>query len=193
MAQSLKEFIANHSLEDHLLSDMQTRGFVTSMAAAPHLIDPAEWLAFMWGGEETSPFDTHEMLEEYANIIVAIWNQEREKLLSNTWVWPDGCALDDEEIVTNDTRLFCEGLLQGWTLARDDWETLMPEESEDNALMGGVLLSITLMFDPESALTAVEEQGAIELAQFEEIFSAMPTMLCGLTMRAAQRIQEAEE
>ncbi|MFD2179954.1 UPF0149 family protein [Veronia pacifica] len=191
MAQTLKEFIANHKLHNHLLSDMQTHGFVTAMAAAPHLIDPSEWLAFMWGGEETSPFESHELLEEYANIIVAIWNEQREALLSNQWQWPEACALDDEEIVNAETRLFCEGLLQGWTLARDDWETLMPEQSEDNALLGGVILSITLMFDPESALSAMEQQGAAELAQFEEVFNAMPTMLCGLTMRAAQRVEES--
>ncbi|MDD1782657.1 UPF0149 family protein [Enterovibrio sp. ZSDZ35] len=189
MSISLSQFITENGLEPHLLSAMQTEGFVTAMAAAPNLIDPSEWLAFMWGGEEESPFSTHEQLEAYANIIVNLWNAQREALLSNEWKWPDACQLSDVEIVNEATREYCEGMLQGWTLARDDWETIMPEDSEDNALLGGVLLSISLMFDPEAAFAAMEEQGAADLAQFEEIFNAMPVMLCGLTMRALQRVE----
>ncbi|KXF81641.1 UPF0149 family protein [Enterovibrio coralii] len=190
MSNSLSQFIIENGLEQNLLSAMQTEGFVTAMAAAPNLIDPSEWLAFMWGGEEESPFSTHEQLEAYANIIVNLWNEQRQALLSNAWTWPEECQLSDTEIVNEATREYCEGLLQGWTLARDDWETIMPEDSEDNALLGGVLLSISLMFDPESAFAAMEEQGAADLAQFEEIFNAMPVMLCGLTMRALQRAED---
>ena len=86
--------------------------------------------------------------------------------------------------MTEETREFTEGMLQGWQLARDDWETIMPEDSEDNALLGGVLLSISLLFDPENALAVLSQEGADALAQFEEIFKAVPTMLCGLTQRA---------
>ncbi|PKF51245.1 UPF0149 family protein [Enterovibrio nigricans] len=189
MSNALTQFITENGLEPNLLSVMQTEGFVTAMAAAPNLIDPSEWLAFMWGGEKESPFSTHEQLEAYANIIINLWNAQREALLSNGWKWPEECQLSDVDIVNEATREYCEGMLQGWTLARDDWETIMPEDSEDNALLGGVLLSISLMFDPEAAFAAMEEQGVADLAQFEEIFNAMPVMLCGLTMRALQRVE----
>ncbi|NGN96629.1 UPF0149 family protein [Grimontia sp. S25] len=189
MSISLSQFITENGLEPKLLSATQTEGFVTAMAAAPHLIDPSEWLAFMWGGEEEAPFGSHEQLEQYANIIVEMWNEQRGALLSNEWQWPEPCALSESEIVNEATREYCEGMLQGWTLCRDDWETLMPEDSQENALLGGVLLSISLLFDPESALAVMEEQGAAELAQFEEVFNGMPVMLCGLTMRAMQMVE----
>ena len=80
-------------------------------------------------------------------------------------------------------RDFCEGLLQGWQIARDDWETLMPEDSEDNALVGGVLLSLSMLYDPETSIATLAEQGIEGLEQFEEIFNAVPVMLCGLTQR----------
>ncbi|MEC6881011.1 MULTISPECIES: UPF0149 family protein [Photobacterium] len=188
MPSQLSTILENSQLADQLLSESQTRGFVTAMAAAPHLIDPTEWLAFMWGGEETSPFDNHEDLENYAKAIIAIWNEARAALFESTWQWPEGCALDDSQIVTEVTSNFCEGMLQGWQLARDDWETIMPPESEDNALLGGVLLSFSLLFDPETALEALKEQNADALAQFEEIFNAIPVMLCGLTQRGAQLV-----
>ncbi|MGF1707546.1 UPF0149 family protein [Enterovibrio baiacu] len=191
MQVSLTQFMTDNDLDNQLLSEMQTKGFVTAMAAAPYMIDPSEWLAFMWGGEEESPFSSHEQLEQYANIIVDMWNEQRGALLSAEWQWPEGCALSDADIVTADTRLYCEGLLQGWTLARDDWEILMPEDSQESALLGGVLLSISLLFDPEAALPTLEAQGAAELAQFEEIYKGMPVMLCGLTQRAAQLVEEA--
>ncbi|WP_325892286.1 UPF0149 family protein [Grimontia sp. NTOU-MAR1] len=189
MSISLSQFITENGLEQKLLSATQTEGFVTAMAAAPHLIDPSEWLAFMWGGEEEAPFGSHEQLEQYANIIVAMWNEQRGVLLSNEWQWPEVCALSESDIVNEATREYCEGMLQGWTLCRDDWETLMPEDSQENALLGGVLLSISLLFDPEAALAVMEEQGAAELAQFDEVFNGMPVMLCGLTMRAMQMVE----
>ncbi|CZF83830.1 UPF0149 family protein [Grimontia marina] len=189
MSISLSQFITENGLEQKLLSATQTKGFVTAMAAAPHLIDPSEWLAFMWGGEDEAPFGSHEQLEQYANIIVAMWNEQRGALLSNEWQWPEVCALSESDIVNEATREYCEGMLQGWTLCRDDWETLMPEDSQENALLGGVLLSISLLFDPEAALAVMEEQGAAELAQFDEVFNGMPVMLCGLTMRAMQMVE----
>ncbi len=68
----------------------------------------------------------------------------------------------------------------------------MPENTDGNALLGGVVLSISLLYDPETALSTMEAQGAEELAQFEEIFNAMPTMLCGLTLHGAALAEDAE-
>src|SRR5690606_7761709 len=133
MSAQLSAILQDPELSQHLLSEYQTRGFVTAMAAAPHLLDPAEWLAYLWGGDETSPFTSHQELENYANAIVQIWNEARQALLSNSWEWPEGCELDDKELITPATREFAEGVLQGWQLARDDWETIMPENSQDNA------------------------------------------------------------
>ena len=62
--------------------------------------------------------------------------------------------------------------------------------SEDNALLGGVLLCFSLLYDPENAMEALSQEGADGLAQFEEIFNSVPTMLCGLTIKAQALVQE---
>ncbi|HDY7739530.1 TPA: UPF0149 family protein [Vibrio vulnificus] len=180
---NLHNIIALPELEGKLLNHAKTQGFVTSMAAAPNILPPNEWLPFLWGGEETAPFLDGEQLESYIDAIVNLWNQARPALIEGTWQWPEECALDEAEIVNEATRDFCEGLLQGWQLARDDWETLMPEHSEENALLGGVLLSLTMLYDPETTIATLSEQGFDGLDQFAEIFNAMPMMLCGLTQR----------
>ncbi|MEF1289689.1 YecA family protein [Vibrio sp. M260118] len=187
---TLQELLALPELQDKLISEAKTHGFVTAMAAAPHQLTPHEWLPFLWGGEEVAPFSDGEQLEIYIEHIIAIWNESRPALLGNHWQWPEGCAIDEEEIVTEQTRDFCEGVLQGWQLARDDWETIMPEESDDNALLGGVLLSVSMLYDPETSIATLAEQGIEGLEQFEEIFNAMPTMLCGLTMRGAALVEQ---
>ena len=130
-----------------------------------------------------APFTDGEQLESYIEVIIALWNKTRPELIEGTWVWPEACQLDDEEVVNTAARDFCEGLLQGWQIARDDWETLMPEDSEDNALVGGVLLSLSMLYDPETSIATLAEQGIEGLEQFEEIFNAVPVMLCGLTQR----------
>lgn len=188
---TLQQLLALPELEQKLINEAKTQGFVTAMAAAPNILPPHEWLPFLWGGEEVAPFSDGEQLETYIELIVAMWNEYRPALLENRWQWPEGCRLDEEEIVTQETRDFCEGVLQGWQLARDDWETIMPEDSEDNALLGGVLLSLSMLYDPETSIATLAEQGIEGLEQFEEIFNAMPTMLCGLTMRGSMLAEQA--
>ncbi|NVD06334.1 UPF0149 family protein [Vibrio sp. JPW-9-11-11] len=188
---TLQQLLALPELEQKLINEAKTQGFVTAMAAAPNVLPPHEWLPFLWGGEEVAPFSDGEQLETYIEHIVALWNDYRPALLENRWQWPENCRLDEEEIVTQETRDFCEGVLQGWQLARDDWETIMPEDSEDNALLGGVLLSLSMLYDPETSIATLAEQGVEGLEQFEEIFNAMPTMLCGLTMRGSMLAEQA--
>lgn len=183
---TLQTLLSQPELEDKLLNEAKTRGFVTAMASAPNILPPEEWLPFLWGGEEVAPFTDGEQLETYFQLVIDMWNLYRPALLNANWAWPEGCSLDEEEIVTDDVRDFCEGFLQGWQLARDDWETLMPEDSQDNALLGGVLLSLSMLYDPETSLATLAEQGLQGLDQFEEIYNAIPVMLCGLTQRGVQ-------
>lgn len=189
MIVTLTELLNQPEYENKLLNAEQTLGFITAMAAAPHLLDPAEWLPYLWGGDETAPFETLEEFEQYAELVVAQWNQVHPELLEGTWQWPEGYTLDEEEIVTESVRDFAEGLLQGWQLSRDDWETLMPEESEDDALLGGVLLSVSMLYDPETAIMTLSEQGLTGLDEFQEIYNAIPVMLCGLTQRGNELAQ----
>ncbi|MDN3660470.1 UPF0149 family protein [Vibrio agarivorans] len=189
---TLSQLIADYELQDKLLSEAQTRGFITAMASAPYLLEVNDWLPFLWGGAEQAPFANGEQLEEYIQLVINIWNETGPLLIEGTWQWPEGCELDEEDIVTEATREFCEGMLQGWQICRDDWETLMPEESEDNALLGGVLLSLSMLYDPLTSLATLKEQGLEGLEQFEEIFKAMPVMLCGIAQRG-QALAQAEE
>ncbi|WP_087026140.1 UPF0149 family protein [Thaumasiovibrio subtropicus] len=187
---ALIDFYQQQPQNEGLLTPFQGLGFVTAMAAAPNIIDPAEWIAFFWGGEEQAPFESAQDFEAFANAVVDSFNEIRDKLFSHEWQWPAACQLDEENIVTSECQALCEGLLQGWQLARDDWETLMPESSEDNALLGGVLLSLSLLFDPETAIAELASQGIQGLEQFEEIYNAMPQMLCGLTLKGQQLLAE---
>lgn len=191
---NLQTFIAQKNLEEYLLTPAQTKGFVCGMAAAPYIIDPSQWLAFLWGDVEESPFESAEDLETYANLIVEEWNLSRQSLLNNTWQWPQEASLDEAEIVNEFAREYCEGLLQAIQITHDDWENLMPEDSEDNALLGGVMLTISMLYDPDTSLAILQEQDADidALAQFEEIYNAIPNMLCGLCMRGQMLANEED-
>ena len=189
---SLSDFIASHELTPFVLSSMQTQGFLSALAAAPQRIDPTQWLSLLWGATENAPFSSHEEFEQYAQIIVDIWEQQRQDLLSNNWVWPEECGLSDELIVNEATRTYCEGLLQGYAWTKEDWDTLTHENALEPELLEGVLLSISLLFDPDAAISAIEQQGGTVMDQFNEIFDGMPVMLSGLTQRAFQHVQRQE-
>lgn len=181
---TLNDILSAADLEDKLLNEAKTQGFITAMALVPNVLPPSEWLPFLWGGDDTAPFSDAKQMESYFGLIIRLWNEYRPALLDGSWAWPEECELDEEDIVTQNTRDFCEGVLQGWQLTRDDWEVLMPENSQENALMGGVLLSLSMLYDPETSLATLAEQGMNDLDQFTEIYNAIPVMLCGLTQRA---------
>lgn len=186
---TLQELLAQPELTNRLLNEAQTTGFVTAMACTPNPLPPQEWLPYLWGGEEVAPFSDGEQLENYLELIINMWNNFRPALLNNQWTWPEGYELDEQEIVNESVRDFCEGVLQGWQLTRDDWENIIPPESEDGVLLAGVILSLSMLYDPETSISTLSEQGVEGLEQFEEIYNAMPAMLYGLTLRGAQRAE----
>lgn len=188
---TLTEFFAQMPPSEHLLNEAATRGFVTAITSAPNLLPAEEWLPYLWGGLESAPFADAAEFEHYCELIVQLWNNTRQNLLEGSWSWPETCQLDEELLVNQATQDFCGGFLQGWQLVQDDWQNLIAEESEDNALLGGVLLTISLLYDPETALATLEQSGAAELSQFEEIYQAIPNMLNGLTLKGLELEQNA--
>jgi uncharacterized protein len=179
----LSKFFATLEPSDQLFNESTTRGFIAAIACAPNLLPAEEWLPYLWGGLDVAPFSDASQFEQYCQAVVEQWNTTRQQLLAQSWEWPTACHLDEQTFVTQDTQDFCEGYLQGWQLTQDDWQNLVEEHSEDNTLLGGVLLAISLLYDPETAITTLEQSGAAELSQFEEIYQAIPTMLSGLTIK----------
>lgn len=189
MPISLSTFIADNKLAPFVLSEMQTDGFLTALAMTPHLLDPSQWLPYFWGPQNDAPFSTPQQIEQYANILLQRCDLQRHALLSNQWNWPNECVLYDENIVNIAVRDYCEGILQGWALVKEQWNGLMPENSAENALLNGVLLSISLLFDHKTARSEKDiniELTQEALAEFKEIFDGIPIMLCGLTIRALE-------
>lgn len=80
----LQDMLSLPELDGKLLNLAKTQGFVTAMASAPNVLNPQEWLPFLWGGEETAPFSDGEQLELYIDEIVQMWNQTRPALLEGS-------------------------------------------------------------------------------------------------------------
>lgn len=179
------DILALPELKNKLLNQQQSQGFIAALAVAPYEISPHNWINYLWGGEVMAPFSDASQLDQYMQGVVQIWDTYRSSLLKGTWEWPETCDLSKKDLVNKATRDFCEGLLQGWKITQDDWEVIMPNDSEDNRLLGGFLLSVSLLYDQDAALSFLAEQGFTEkIAHFEEIFYAIPSMLCALSNRA---------
>lgn len=180
---NLSQHFPHLESSEYLMNEPASRGFIAAMTCAPNLLPAEEWLPFLWGGTDNAPFSDDQQFELYCQTIVELWNETREQLMTQSWQWPDMCQLDEEQFVNQATQDFCEGFLQGWPLVQDDWQSLIEKDSEDNALLGGVLLTISMLYDPETALSTLQQSGACGLDQFKEIYLAIPPMLCGLTLK----------
>lgn len=67
---TLQTLLSQPELEDKLLNEAKTRGFVTAMASAPNILPPEEWLPFLWGGEEVAPFTDGEQLKRIFSLLL---------------------------------------------------------------------------------------------------------------------------
>lgn len=74
---TLHDILTLPELEDRLLNEAKTRGFVTAMASAPNILPPEEWQPFLWGGDEVAPFTDAEVMESYFQHIIDMWNVYR--------------------------------------------------------------------------------------------------------------------
>ncbi|MGL6055328.1 MAG: UPF0149 family protein, partial [Vibrio metschnikovii] len=100
---TLNDILSAADLEDKLLNEAKTQGFITAMALAPNVLPPSEWLPFLWGDDDTAPFSDAKQMESYFGLIIRLWNEYRPALLDGSWSWPEGCELDEEDIVTQNT------------------------------------------------------------------------------------------
>lgn len=91
---TLQEILAQPELNQKLLNEPKTTGFVTAMACSPNVLAPEAWVPYLWGGDEVAPFSDGEQLENYLEQIIAMWNHFRPALLSNTWVVTSSIALE---------------------------------------------------------------------------------------------------
>ncbi|CAH0533009.1 hypothetical protein VST7929_00860 [Vibrio stylophorae] len=191
---TLSDFVQQPELQQQLLSESQIHGVITALACAPHPIDPQEWFSLLWGGEEQSPFTSSEALEQFANLIVQLWNENRATLLQGQWQWPESCALDEEALINDETQAFAEGFLQGWQICQDDWYNLIGESEATNQMVGGCLLAFSLFCEPQAAINELVSQGIENVdEQFHELFQSTPELLNGLTYLGQQLVDAAQD
>lgn len=106
--QTLQEILQQPELENKLLNQAKTVGFVTAMACCPNVL-PLKNGSPSYGVEKRLHLFDPIQLENYFEHIIALWNETRSQLLEGNWQWPTGYLLDEAEIVNQEVRDFCEG------------------------------------------------------------------------------------
>lgn len=84
--QTLQEILQQPELENKLLNQAKTVGFVTAMACCPNVLPPEEWLPFLWVEKRLHLFGSYP-IRNYLEHIIALWNETRSQLLEGNWQW----------------------------------------------------------------------------------------------------------
>ncbi len=103
--QTLQEILQQPELENKLLNQAKTVGFVTVMACCPNVL-PLKNGSLLIGWRRDCTFSDPIQLENYFEHIIALWNETRSQLLEGNWQWPTGYLLDAAEIVNQEVRDF---------------------------------------------------------------------------------------
>ena len=148
----------------------QLAGFLFSMANAPELIPPSEWMPIVFNDRDAG-YETQREAERVLQAMMALYNDcGRERTEGNTLL-PAGCDIRPQPLdnLGDDAPLsqWARGFLTGHTYLDDVWNEYTPDEFDEE--LGSMLMVLTFFASPALADAYHKEgKGKTSLKQLAE-------------------------
>jgi uncharacterized protein len=168
----LRAFLDDPARPADTLRYHELQGFLFTVACAPELIRPSEWMPIVFGDRE----------REYANLdeakqvmtdLMALYNTINGAVFRQQPALPAGCAFRDEILANLDDdapiRQWSHGFRLGHTWLEDVWDQYVPEELDDQ--FAATLL--TLSFFSSRKIAEAFRQESAPSKTLEEFATAM--------------------
>ena len=147
----LEAFLARPDIAEHALTYGQLQGFLFTIASAPDLVPPSEWMDFVFG-EAEPVFSDEKEASDILGAVMAIYNEINLGVLDGAPLLPEDCALRDDPIANLEPDApvaeWCEGFRLGHGWLEGSWDVPMDEETDKE--LGACLT--TLMFFSSRAM-----------------------------------------
>lgn len=129
----LEAFLARPDHPDDTLSFGKLMGFLFTLACAPDMVPPSEWLPVVFGGAEPS-FEDEDEASEIMGILFGLYNEVNQAVSDMEGLLPEECALRDDPMANLEPDApvseWCSGFVLGHMWLEDSWDVPMGEENE---------------------------------------------------------------
>jgi uncharacterized protein len=196
---ALDVFLSQPSNPEGTLSLGETRGFLLTVASAPELIQPSEWIPFIFGGEEPE-FDDMEQVQQSMGTLMSLYNEANDVVRAEGQRLPDGCEFYDDLLANLEPGApisqWCRGFAAGSLWLEESWEPYMIEEMSED--MGACLTTLSFFASRSMAESIVSESENPETtlegaaAMFRDLFPEAIAAYAQIGMAIRKVVQETE-
>ena len=169
-AALLRSFLSSPQRPMGTMTYPQLAGFLFSLANAPELIPPSEWIP-MAVNDQDAGYETQGEAEQVLQAMMALYNDSCLERRAGTTTLPPGCEIRSQPLdnLADDAALsqWARGFLTGHTYLDDSWNDYTPEELDEE--LGFMLMVLTFFATPALAEAYHKEgKGKTSLEQLAE-------------------------
>ena len=151
-ASLLRTFLSSPQRPKDTLTYPQLAGFLFSMANAPELIPPSEWLPIVFNDQDAR-YETRSEAEEVTQAMMALYNNCVRGRVKKKVYLPPGCEIRPQPMdnLGDDAPLsqWARGFMAGHTYLEDIWIDYTPDELDEE--FGAILMVLTFFASPALA------------------------------------------
>ena len=140
---ALRAFLAHPDRPEGTLSLGEVQGFLFSVACAPDLVKPSEWVPFVFGDEEPE-FDTWEEAEGIIASLMDLYNEIVEPVQMGVPRLPRDCAFRDDLMANLEddapVAAWSRGFMIGHRWLAETWDVCLTEEMADDVAAAAMVL-----------------------------------------------------
>lgn len=175
--RALRDFLEHPSRPADTLSYHETQGFLFTVAAAPELVQPSEWLPIIFA-EHDPGYSSLEEANQILGELMEVYNdinrgvlEEHPSLPSDCTVYPN--VLDNLEPSAPLSR-WCRGFLIGYEWLEELWDVEMPDDMDEE--VGAMLMTLSF-FASRKLAESFHREVANESGSLETFASELLTLL----------------
>lgn len=151
-AAILRTFLSSPQRPKGAMSYPQLAGFLFSMANAPELIPPSEWMAIVFNDQDAR-YENRDEAERVIQAMMALYNNCGRERVKGSVSLPPGCEIRPQPLENfgDDAPLsqWARGFLAGHTYLEDVWIEYTPDSLDKE--LGAMLVVLTFFSSPALA------------------------------------------
>lgn len=150
MHNQLQSFLASPERPDDTMSYHELSGFLFSIACAPDLILPSEWLPLIFNEQDPS-YSSLDQVKEINEKILELYNEINFQVVEGNVHLPDDCLIADnpEDNFSGLLGQWSTGFMFGHSWLFDLWDSYTPEELNEE--LGSCIMIMSYFADPKLA------------------------------------------
>lgn len=169
-AALLRTFLSSPQRLKGTMTYPQLAGFLFSMANAPELIPPSEWMPIVFNDQDVG-YETRGEAEGVLQAMMALYNDCGRERTEGSALLPPGCDIRPQPLdnLGDSASLsqWARGFLTGHTYLDDIWNECTPDELDEE--LGSILMVLTFFASPALADAYHKEgKGKASLEQLAE-------------------------